>query len=64
MGKYKAFDKRSTKNVTKAGLRLKSIEMNMKKSAIRKAALAEGLSLILLLNRHFFHAHEEVIQAN
>ena len=42
MGKYKAFDKRSTKNVTKAGLRLKSIEMNMKKSAIRKAALAEG----------------------
>ena len=42
MGKYKAFDKRSKKNVSKASLRLKSIEMNMKKSAIRKAALAEG----------------------
>ena len=42
MGKYKAFDKRSTKKATKASFQLKSIEMNCKNSAIRKAALSEG----------------------
>ena len=34
MGKYKAFDKRSTKKASKATFHLKSIEMNCKNSAI------------------------------
>ena len=50
MGKYKTFGKRPTKKAGEDDFLGKSIEMNAKKSAIRKAQLSKGEVLISLWN--------------